>query len=169
MSALLAAKYVKADPIVAVDINEDKLKKAKALGATHVVNARLHDPVSALVEITAGKGVDYIFESAGSKEAMEKAFCSLKAPGMCVLAGNLPQGQKIEINPFDLILGKKIVGTWGGKSDIDRDVREYVDLFLKGEIDLKSLITHEVAIDEINSLMGELENGSVGRGLIEIR
>ena len=169
LSALMAAKHAKADPIVAIDVNTRKLERAKAMGATHVIDARTSDPVSALAEITSGNGVDYIFESAGKKEAMEKAFCSLKAPGMCVIAGNLPQGQKIEINPFDLILGKKIVGTWGGKSDIDRDVQAYVDLFLNHEIDLGSLITHEVQLEEVNSLIHELEQGSVGRGLIAIK
>ncbi|NGX59973.1 MAG: Aryl-alcohol dehydrogenase [Chlamydiae bacterium] len=169
LSALIAAKHAKADPIVAIDVNARKLERAKAMGATHVIDARTSDPVAALAEITSGNGVDYIFESAGKKEAMEKAFCSLKAPGMCVLAGNLPQGQKIEINPFDLIRGKKIVGTWGGKSDIDRDVLQYVDLFLNNEIDLKSLITHEVKLEEVNSLIHELEQGSVGRGLIGIK
>lgn len=168
LSALLAAKAAQAAPIIAIDVHESKLKTALACGATHVVNAALEDPVQAILTITEGRGVDYVFESAGKREAMEKAFCSLKAPGLCVLAGNLPLGEKIAIDPFDLIRGKRIAGTWGGKSDIDQDVAHYAGLFLRNKIDLSLLITHEYPLDEINTLVSELEKGRVGRGLISL-
>lgn len=167
LSALLAAKGVKADPIIAIDVNETKLSQAKTCGATHTINATKQDPVTAILEITQGQGVDYVFESAGKRDAMEKAFNALKAPGgLCVLAGNLPKNEQISIDPFELIRGKRIVGTWGGKSNIDQDVAHYVDLFLNNGIDLKELITHEVPLTQINDLIGELESGSVGRGLL---
>lgn len=168
LSALLAAKEAKAHPIIAIDIFEAKLEKATALGATHVINAKKCNPCQSIQEITQGQGVDYVFESAGIAVAMEQAFSSLKAPGgLCVLAGNLPQGKRISIDPFELIRGKRIVGTWGGKSLIDEDVAHYVALFLQGKMDITSLITHEVELGEINSLIEELEAGNVGRGLIK--
>ena len=75
---------------------------------------------------------------------MENAFAALKAPrGLCVLAGNLPKGEQISIDPFDLIRGKRIIGTWGGGSKIDHDVAYYADLYLKGEFEMSCLITHE--------------------------
>jgi len=169
LSALLAAKYAKANPIIAIDVLEVKLQKAKVFGATHVINAREVDPFLAIQEMTQGKGADYVFESAGKREAMEKAFCCLKAPGgLCVLAGNLPKGEQIAIDPFELIRGKRIVGTWGGKSQIDQDVAHYSDLYLKGAFDLTGLITHEVPLTDINELIEELEAGRVGRGLINL-
>lgn len=166
LSALLAAKAAHASPIIAVDVHESKLKKAAACGATHVVNAAQVDPKEAILTLTEGRGVDYVFESAGKREAMETAFSSLKAPGLCVLAGNLPLGEKISIDPFDLIRGKRIMGTWGGRSNIDQDVAHYSALYLRNEIDLNLLITHEYPLDEINTLVSELEKGRVGRGLI---
>lgn len=169
LSALLAAKHAKAYPIIAVDVSDEKLQKAIEMGATHGVNIKNCDPVTAIFDLTSGQGADFVFESAGRKEAMEKAFASLKAPGgLCVLAGNLPKGQKIEIDPFDLIRGKKIVGTWGGKSQIDDDVKYYCELFLKKEISFDGLITHEMPLEKINDLIGELEAGKVGRGLIAL-
>lgn len=167
LSALIAAKHAKAFPIIAVDVFDGKLEVAKEFGATHVVNAKNGDPVQAIQEITRGNGVDYVFESAGIGIAMEQAFSSLKAPGgLCVLAGNLPKGERISIDPFELIRGKKILGTWGGKSQIDKDVATYVSLFLKGELDFSRLITHEVNLDGINELIKEVEEGKVGRGLV---
>lgn len=166
LSALLAAKQAAAYPIIAVDVQESKLEQARKLGATHTVNAREVDPTESILAITSGKGADYIFESAGKKEAMEGAFAALKAPGLCVLAGNLPKGERISLDPFDLIRGKRIIGTWGGKSQIDQDILHYTELFLAGQFDLTSLITHEVPLTEINPLINELKAGLVGRALI---
>lgn len=164
LSALLAAVYAKAYPVIAVDINEKKLERAKALGATHVIHAGKQDPVKEIVG-----GVDFAFESAGKKEAMENAFASLKTPGLCILAGNLPKGEKISIDPFALICGKQIRGTWGGKSQIDDDVAYYASLYLKGELNLSALITHEAPLSEVNSLVEQLQKGEVGRGIIDCR
>ena len=96
------------------------------------------------------------------------AFSAVKPGcGHCVLAGNLPQGETIAINPFDLILGKKIAGTWGGSTDIDRDVLCYIDLFLEKQSALcKAMISHEVPLHEINALMTALFEGKIGRGFI---
>ncbi|MFC2049429.1 zinc-binding dehydrogenase [Chlamydiota bacterium] len=168
LSALMAAKHAGASPIIAVDVQESKLHAATKMGATHVVNAHHQDPAAAILAITGGKGVDYVFESAGKREAMEKAFCSLKAPGLCVLAGNLPKGEQISIDPFDLIRGKRIVGTWGGRSQIDTDVTAYANLYLSGAFDLASLITHVAPLSDINTLLTELEAGRVGRALLDL-
>lgn len=166
LSALLAAKNAEAFPRIAVDVHEEKLVMAKRVGATHVIHAKTTNPLTAIHEITQGKGVDYVFESAGKRVAMEQAFSSLKAPGLCILAGNLPQGEQISIDPFDLIRGKKLKGTWGGKSQIEEDVAYYVEQFLSGALDLGSLITHTAPLEKINQLVEELEGGLVGRGLI---
>lgn len=165
LSGLLCAVSRGAYPVIAVDVNETKLVRAKELGATHTVDAR-KDPAMQIKKICGG--VDFAFESAGRREAMEAAFQSLKAPGLCILAGNLPKGEKISIDPFDLICGKQIRGTWGGKSSIDEDVQMYAELFLKGELRLSELITHEVPLEEVNSLVDQLHRGEVGRGLIAI-
>ncbi len=167
LSALIAAKLFGANPIIAVDVQDEKLELAKQFGATHVVHAHQEDPAEVLKEITGG-GVDYIFESAGKRLPMEQAFSALKSSGLCVLAGNLPKGEKIQIDPFDLICGKRIIGTWGGKSRIDKDVADYVALFLQEKIPLEDLITHEASLSKINQLFAALERAEVGRAVIDL-
>lgn len=166
MSALLAAKLARANPLIAVDISPQKLEQASAMGATHTVAACEVDPLSEILKITQGKGVDFAFESAGKKHVMEQAFRALKAPGLCVLAGNLPKGEQISLDPFELIRGKRIAGTWGGKSQIDQDIPYYISRFFQGELNLSSLITDLAPLSEINVLFKELEAGRVGRALI---
>jgi S-(hydroxymethyl)glutathione dehydrogenase/alcohol dehydrogenase len=170
LSALIAAFHAKAGPIIAIDVRDEQLQMAKEFGATHVINATHNDPLQEIMKITSSKGVDFSLEAAGRKEVMEMAYSALKAPGgMCIVAGNLPRGQKIEIDPFDLIQGKRIFGTWGGGGDIDRDVETYVRLFAQSKLPLARLITHEVELSQINELCAAMQAGNVGRGMIKFK
>ena len=90
------------------------------------------------------------------------------AGGLCVLAGNLAANECMSLNPFALIQGKRIVGTWGGETDPDRDIPMYVHLFLTERLKAAALITHVFGLSEINEALEELEQGSVGRALIDM-
>ena len=167
-SAVIAADIMAAAKIIAIDIFDHKLEHARSLGATHTINARKEDCISKIYQITDGKGVDYAIESAGKCETMEIAFRSVRdMGGLCVLAGNLPVGEQILIDPFDLIKGKRIVGTWGGETKPDRDIPLYVDLYLKGRLKLENLITHCYSLEDINTAIEDLKSGKVGRALID--
>ena len=169
MSAILGAVMQEAAMIVAVDVVDSKLAQARALGATHTVNALQRDPIAAILEITGGRGVDCAVEAVGKKESMEAAFRSVRDKGgLCVLAGNLPHGGRIELDPFDLIKGKRLLGTWGGESHPDEDVPRYVAHFLAGRLALSALITHEYPLEEVNQAFTDLEQGRVGRALIHM-
>ena len=108
MSAVLAAAMREAAVIVAVDIVPEKLEAAKRAGATHTLNALETDPVERIREITQGRGLDTAIEAAGRPETMEAAFASVASGGgLCVLAGNVAYGEKISLDPFDLIKGRR--------------------------------------------------------------
>ena len=169
LSAVLAADLVHATTIIAVDVFEHKLEQARQVGATHLINARQQDPLATILEITGGHGVDYAIEAAGLQETMETAFQVVRdSGGLCILAGNLPHGERISLDPFDLIKGKRIVGTWGGESDIDRDISLYVCLFLSGRLNLGALITNTYFLERINQAFEDLEQGEVGRSLVDM-
>jgi S-(hydroxymethyl)glutathione dehydrogenase/alcohol dehydrogenase len=72
------------------------------------------------------------------------------------------------LDPFDLIRGKRIVGTWGGESQMDRDVPVYTAMFLQETLPLESMITHEYRLADINHALEALEEGGVGRALIDM-
>lgn len=168
-SAILAAKMVGAAVIIAIDIRDQKLKQAIEIGATHIINASKHNILDAIQSITNGKGVDISIESAGQKEVMEKAFKSVKDKGgLCVLAGNLPYGQNISIDPFDLINGKRIIGTWGGETDPDRDIVSYAQKYLTGMLNLDFFTSNTRKLSEINEAIESFSNGFVNRVLIEM-
>lgn len=170
LSAILAARLQNAAKIIAVDVIDHKLQQARRAGATDLVNAQKQDPVGKIQELTGTGGADYAIEAAGRRETMEAAFRAVRPNGgLCVLAGNLPQGETITIDPFDLIRGKRIVGTWGGESNPDRDFPEFALLYIQGKLDLESLITDEYILSDINVGLESLAQGKVGRALVSMR
>lgn len=169
LSALLAARMLDANPLIAVDVVEAKLAEARRLGATHAVNSRQQETLYAILNLTGGKGVDYAIEAAGCRETMEAAFQSVRNQGgLCVLAGNLPHGEQISIDPFDLIRGKRILGTWGGETRPDEDIPRYVRWFEEGRLPLADLITREYPLEEINAALADMEQGRVTRALVKM-
>lgn len=169
LCAVMAAASLGAAPIIAIDVNPDKLAKARELGATHTLTAGEDDLVPAIRSLTGGKGVDVAIESAGRAEAMESAFESVAAGGeLCIVAGNPPHGQVMRINPFSLIGGKRIAGTWGGESRPDTDIPRYVEMFADGRLPLRKLGMDEYPLDEINRALDDLEAGRVVRAMIRM-
>ncbi len=163
-SALLAAKVLQAHPIIIVDANSDKLAFAKELGATEAVHI---DNLHTCPLLTSG--VDFALECAGQVRAMQAAFRSVRPQGgICIVAGNPPKGELLAIDPFDLILGKQLHGTWGGASVIDEDISRYTRYYNDGTMQLNSLIAGEDVLDRINDLVVRLENGIQGRLLIKM-
>jgi len=166
-AVILAAVSRDLQTIIAVDVHDHKLDHARRLGATHVINAGQQDPATEILKITQGRGVDTSVEAAGHRQTIETAFqVTREKGGLCVVAGNLPRGETVSIDPFDLIKGKRIVGTWGGETQPDQDIPEYVDLYLKGKLELNLLITHVYRLEDINQACDDLDHGSLGRPLI---
>jgi S-(hydroxymethyl)glutathione dehydrogenase/alcohol dehydrogenase len=169
LSAVMGAKICNCSKIIAVDIDEKKLSLAKELGATHVVNTRGCDSLSTIRDITGGVGLDYSVDSAGRTQTIESAFKAIRSDGgLCVFASHPSAGEKIQIDPYDLICGKQIKGSWGGESYPDRDIPIFVDFYRQGKLPLKKMMTHEYRLEQINEALKGLDVGCVGRILINM-
>jgi S-(hydroxymethyl)glutathione dehydrogenase/alcohol dehydrogenase len=169
LSALLAAGIANAAPLIVVDVQNERLAKALQLGATHVVNASNEDAVARVKELTGSKGAKYAVEAAGTVKAMEAAIDSVRySDGVALFAGNVTVGEKIALDPFDLIRGKTVLGSWGGATQPDRDVPEYVEAFLAGKLPLTSLIDQEYSLSDVNLALSHLTKTTVGRAIIRL-
>ncbi len=168
LSVVLAAKRRGCAPIIAIDVSDSKLRFAKKIGATHLVNAARSSALKEILAIVPG-GVDFAVDASGSKSAMETAFgCVKEQGGTCVIAGNLSKDEKIELHPFDLIKGKKIVGTWGGETDPDRDIPRYARAFSQRQMPIDKLITHRLDLEDINKAFDLLVKGEAGRIILKM-
>lgn len=166
LSAIAAAGLAHARQIIAVDLNPVQLWRAQRAGATEVIDAGVRAPAAAIQAITDGQGVDCAIEAAGQARAMEQALSSVRDTGICVLAGNLGQGAQIAIDPFDLIRGKRIVGTWGGETRPERDIPRYARWLRAGLWPLNAIVGRVYRLEEINDALDDLAVGRGGRGLV---
>lgn len=167
--SLLGLRLYGCGIIIAVDIKDNKLELAKELGATHTINAAKQDPLQAIHEITHGRGVDYSIETAGLVSTIETAFQAVrKFGGLCVFASHPAFGDKIKIDPHDLISGKKIEGSWGGSCDPDLDTIKFANFYREGNLPLERLLSRRYRLEEVNQALADLENGDMVRALIEL-
>lgn len=161
----------RADPIIAVDLSDEKLDFAKKFGATHAINAREGDPVARIVEMTDG-GVDFAFDAIGVRQTMEQILPAVRAGqlgystgGTAVLVG-VPQ-ENPELNARLLLGERKYIGSIGGSSRPDRDFPHYLRMYREGELDLDALVTRRFTLDQINEAVGALERGEIaGRAIM---
>lgn len=169
MSALMATMLFKCSKVIAVDVTEEKLELARSFGATHTLNAATADVVTEIRALTFGAGVDYAVEASGQSSVIEQAFESVRrGGGLCVFASHPENGNRISIDPYELICGKQIRGSWGGSSNPDRDIPMFAKLYCDGKLPLDKLITKRYPLDAINDALDDLEHHRVGRPLIEI-
>lgn len=166
--AVAAAVLAGCVPVIAVDVNSDKLALAKQLGATHTINARTGDPVQAILALCPG-GADFAIEATGQPAVMRQALaCVRPQGGTAVVVGNAKHGQMLELDPRELNQGKRLLGTWGGDNIPDRDFPRYCKLIAAGKLNLEPLLSRTYRLNEINAALDDLEHGLCARPLIQI-
>lgn len=167
LSALLSAKLRRFKKVIAIDVNSEKLKLAMDLGATHVINPMEDNVQTAIKKITNNLGLDYCFESAGSVKTIELAFELIKSNGgNCIFASHPPAHEKITLDPYALICGKHIHGTWGGDSIPDNDITQFDEYYQHGLLPLNKLISKQYSLENINDAIADLKNKKTARALI---
>jgi S-(hydroxymethyl)glutathione dehydrogenase / alcohol dehydrogenase len=157
LGAVAGCRLAGAERIIAVDLSEERLEHARAQGATDTLVGG-PDAVERIVEMTGGFGADYTFEATGNVAVMRQAVESARMGwGQCTIAGVAGKGELLEVIPRFLITGRRVAGaSFGGAKGRDR-VPELVDLYLKGDLDLESLVTRRIVLDEVNDAFAAME------------
>ncbi len=161
LNVIQAARMVGANMIVGVDLNPDKREMAEKFGMTHFVNPREleGDLVPYLVDLTKG-GADYSFECIGNVNVMRQALeCCHKGWGVSVIVGVAGAGQEISTRPFQLVTGRVWKGTAFGGAKGRTDVPKIVDWYMNGKIDIDSLVTQVMPIEQINKAFDLMHKG----------
>ena len=151
LGAVIGCRLQGASRIICVDLSEERLATARHHGATDVKIA--HDGIVAeLLEETGGLGADYTFEATGIVAVMAQAVETARFGwGLCTIAGVAGKGETLDIIPRWLIQGRRVQGaSFGGVRGRDQ-VPELVDRALAGDMDVDSLITHRMRLDDVNT------------------
>jgi len=168
LSVIQGAVMAKARRIIAVDINPGKWEIANALGATEFIDPKeLAGTVTeAIVEMTGG-GVDYSFECIGNVHVMREALeCCHMGWGVSTIIGVAGAGQEISTRPFQLVTGRTWKGTAFGGVKGRTQLPGYVDRYMNGEIELDSMVTHTMPLEEINRAFDLMHGGESIRSVI---
>jgi S-(hydroxymethyl)glutathione dehydrogenase/alcohol dehydrogenase len=167
LSALQGAANCSAVPLIAVDVSDAKLELAQQLGATHVVNAERDDPIEAVRAITGGRGADFTFEAIGIAATIEQAAAMLAPAGTAVLIGQVPDGVKITLDPL-LISDRehRIVGSNYGSCAPAVDFPRILDLYVNGALDLDSMVSRRIGLEDINEAFEAIGRGEEVRSVI---
>jgi S-(hydroxymethyl)glutathione dehydrogenase / alcohol dehydrogenase len=156
-----------AHPVIAVDLSDKKLGFAKQFGATHTVNASGTDPVSAIQELTGGRGVDYAFEVIGLPDVVMQAFMAVRRGGKCVVVGVPGLGAMLSVPGMLVPLAEKsLIGSLYGSASMARDVPRLINLYRAGRLKLDELVTRRFKLAEVNDAFTALKQGEVARGVI---
>jgi S-(hydroxymethyl)glutathione dehydrogenase/alcohol dehydrogenase len=150
LGAVIGCRLAGAERIVAVDLSEERLGQARHHGATDTRFAA-DDTVDWIRSETGGFGADYTFEATGLVGVMRQAVESAReAWGLATMCGVAGKGEVLGIVPRFLITGRRVTGSSFGGVKGRSQVPLLVDRWLAGEIDVDSLLSHRLTLDEVN-------------------
>ncbi len=166
-AAVVGARLAGAAKIIAVDIDERKLAKAKEMGATHTVDSRATDPVEAIRELTDGFGADVVIEAVGRPETYTQAFYARDLAGTVVLVGVPTPEMKLELPLLDVFgRGGSLKSSWYGDCLPSRDFPMLIDLHRQGRVDLGAFVTETIALGEVEKAFARMHEGDVLRSVV---
>ena len=165
-SSVLAAIASSASEVIAIDLLDSKLEKAKELGATHCFNASDPDVIQKVKDVSRG-GVNYGFEMAGSVHALELAYRVTGRGGTTVTASLPNPSAKWQLQAVSLIAEERTVkGSYVGSCIPSRDVPRYVAMYKAGRLPVNKLLSEHITLDSINPALDRLARGEAIRQII---
>ncbi|MGE9808648.1 S-(hydroxymethyl)mycothiol dehydrogenase [Janibacter sp. G1551] len=166
-AAIAGARLAGATTIIAVDVDERKLKGATALGATHTVDSSTTDPVEAIRELTGGFGADVVVEAVGRPETYEQAFYARDLAGTVVLVGVPTPDREVTLPMIEIFgRGGALKSSWYGDCLPSRDFPMLVDLYRQGRFDLDAFVTERIGLGDVEGAFDRMSSGDVLRSVV---
>jgi S-(hydroxymethyl)mycothiol dehydrogenase len=151
LAVIQGAVLRSADQIVALDVAQEKLEHARALGATDVVDASAGDPVDVVRELTGGRGVEFAFSAVGAVAGLVQAVRMCAYAGTATLVGLPAPGEKLDADLRADVFEPKvaIAVTHGGDTIPQEDFPFLAHAALDGRLDLARFVTSTISLDEV--------------------
>jgi S-(hydroxymethyl)glutathione dehydrogenase/alcohol dehydrogenase len=165
-SLIQVGRYLGASPIIAIDVNDDKLAAARELGADIVINSKTEDVLQIVRDATGGKGVAVAFEALGRPQTFELAVSLLKEGGRMVAVG-IAAGAATAAVPITPLVrrGQVIMGSFGARTR--RDLPQVVEMAAAGGYDVARAVTRRYSLADAGEAYSALDRGEIsGRAII---
>ncbi|MBV6272391.1 S-(hydroxymethyl)glutathione dehydrogenase/class III alcohol dehydrogenase [Alcaligenaceae bacterium CGII-47] len=167
LNVIQGARMVGAGKIIGVDLNPAREAMARKFGMTHFINpGEVDNVVDHIIQLTDG-GADYSFECIGNTKVMRQALeCCHRGWGQSIIIGVAEAGAEISTRPFQLVTGREWKGSAFGGARGRTDVPKIVDWYMEGKINIDDLITHTLALEQINEGFELMKRGESIRSVV---
>ncbi|MBA0126510.1 Zn-dependent alcohol dehydrogenase [Haloechinothrix sp. YIM 98757] len=163
------ARLAGASAIVAIDLDDERLKAARGYGATHVINGGDGDTIAELHR-QLGEGVDYSFEAVGSARTAATAVALLRPTGTACLVGIAPGGTELSVPASDFFFEeKRLIGSYLGSGQAREDIVQLARLYQQGRLLLDEMVTRVIGFGEINEGFEAMKSGDVTRIVADLQ
>ena len=158
LGTVLGAHLAGAHPVIAVDLHDHKLAKAREFGATHTINTKAED-LGAAVQRILGGPADAVFDGTGNPAVIEQAWKLTSPKGRLVLVGVMPHDRQLSFNTLPLHYGKTLIGSEGGMSRPQTDIPRLLRMMAGGRFDPKQMVTHRCPLTGVNDAIAAMRSG----------
>jgi S-(hydroxymethyl)glutathione dehydrogenase/alcohol dehydrogenase len=166
-SVVQGARIAGAATIIAIDPAPGRREASLRVGATHAIDPGAGDPLEAVRALTAGRGADYTFEAVGRPELIVQAFDMARAAGTVTVVGMPSKDDVITLPALRAVFsGKRLAGSKAGGAQVLRDIPRYVQLAESGRLDLGSMVSRRIPLDDVNDGIELLERAEGVRTVI---
>ncbi len=165
LATINAAKIAGAGRIIAADPLPEKRALAQKMGATDTVDALADDAAAQIIALTQG-GVDHAIEAVGRPASGELAVKVLRRGGTATILGMMPLGHSVGLSAMDLLSGKTLQGAVMGGNRFPVDIPRLVDFYLRGKLDLDTMIAERIPLSAINEGFDKMRRGDSARSVI---
>jgi S-(hydroxymethyl)mycothiol dehydrogenase len=169
-AAVAGARLAGATTIIAVDLDDQKLKWATELGATHTVNSSREDPVEAVRAATGSFGADVAIEAVGRPEVLHQAFYARDLAGTVVQVGVPTPDMALPGIPMIDFFGRggALKPSWYGDCLPSRDFPMLIEHYRQGRLDLDHFVSEVIGLGDVEEAFGRMGRGEVLRSVVRI-
>ena len=182
LNVVQGAAIAGCEQIIAVDLRPKPLEIARQFGATDAIGATpgatpgatsggtpdaSPDVPAAVRALTAGRGVDYVFDTVGSPATLTLALACARKGGAVVLTGLSRMDSQGSIAMFPFVMQeKRLIGSVYGSGQPSRDIPRLVSLYQEGRLKLDELVSRTYTLDKVNDALSALAASDGARGVI---
>jgi S-(hydroxymethyl)glutathione dehydrogenase/alcohol dehydrogenase len=169
LNIIQAAGLRSASVIIAVDLFDSRLDLARHLGATHTINSSREDAEAAIQSALSGQPLDVFIDNTGIPAVIEQGYRLTHSQGRVILVGVPRQGNKAAFHTLPLHFGKVLTGSHGGECKPAEDIPRYLRLLQQGRLQLDRVVSARYSLEEINTAIDAMRDGSTaGRVMIDL-
>ncbi|MFJ1655255.1 Zn-dependent alcohol dehydrogenase [Streptomyces sp. NPDC088337] len=166
LATLQAARIAGAERIVAVDVSPEKEELARRAGATDFLPATADTPRE-IRALTGKQGVDAAVECVGRAVTIRAAWESTRRGGRTTVVGIGGKDEQVTFNALELFhWGRTLTGCVYGNADPARDLPVLAEHVRTGRLDLTTLVTDRISLDDIPAAFENMLAGKGGRALV---